>query len=286
MATIQDFYRDRDVFLTGASGFLGKQILEKLLRSCNVRHVYVLVRPKRGRSSEERKDILLKSEIFTPLKMTDQSFSTRVVLIAGDMTSPGMGLQEGDAELLRREVSVVLHAAASVNFTEKIRDAVTVNVLALKEMIKFCKSLPHLQAFVHISTAYVHCYDPFTPECIVKPKESPQVVLDLVKNETDQRLEELTPKLIHPWPNTYTYTKCLAEWMLQEEADDLPCCIFRPSIIGASAEEPYRGWVDNFNAATGILAGIGIGVCNPVYGDASNKADVVPVDLCANAVIA
>jgi hypothetical protein len=50
----------------------------------------------------------------------------------------------------------------------------------------------------------------------------------------------MTPKLIHPWPNTYTFTKSLAEWLLHEEAKDLPCAIFRPSIIGASAEEPIR----------------------------------------------
>jgi fatty acyl-CoA reductase len=64
MATIQDFYRDRNIFLTGASGFLGKQILEKLLRSCNVNCVYILVRPKRGKSSEERKALMLKSEVI------------------------------------------------------------------------------------------------------------------------------------------------------------------------------------------------------------------------------
>jgi fatty acyl-CoA reductase len=64
MATIQDFYREKSVFLTGASGFLGKQILEKLLRSCNVNCVYVLVRPKKGKSSEERKSLMLKSEVL------------------------------------------------------------------------------------------------------------------------------------------------------------------------------------------------------------------------------
>lgn len=65
MATIQEFYSERSVFLTGASGFLGKQVLEKLLRSCNVKNAYVLVRPKKGKSTQDRRDELIKSEVST-----------------------------------------------------------------------------------------------------------------------------------------------------------------------------------------------------------------------------
>ena len=53
-------------------------------------------------------------------------------------------------------------------------------------------------------------------------------------------LDALTPSLIKPWPNTYTFTKALAEWLLLQERGSLPCCIFRPSIIVASAEEPIK----------------------------------------------
>ena len=48
----------------------------------------------------------------------------------------------------------------------------------------------------------------------------------------------LTSKLIGSRPNTYTYTKAMAEALLIEEAKDLPIAIIRPSIVGASWEEP------------------------------------------------
>ena len=48
----------------------------------------------------------------------------------------------------------------------------------------------------------------------------------------------LTAKLIGSRPNTYTYTKAMAEALLIEEAHDLPVAIVRPSIVGASWEEP------------------------------------------------
>lgn len=49
----------------------------------------------------------------------------------------------------------------------------------------------------------------------------------------------LTPKLIGERPNTYTYTKALAEYLVQQEAGDLNVAIVRPSIVGASWKEPF-----------------------------------------------
>ena len=53
-------------------------------------------------------------------------------------------------------------------------------------------------------------------------------------------LDKLTPKMIKTRPNTYTFTKAIAEYLLYEEAQDLPVAIFRPSIVGATYQEPIR----------------------------------------------
>ena len=55
---------------------------------------------------------------------------------------------------------------------------------------------------------------------------------------TDEQLEMIIPSLLQGRPNTYTFTKALAESLLQNEAKDLPVAIFRPSIVGAAYEEP------------------------------------------------
>lgn len=52
-------------------------------------------------------------------------------------------------------------------------------------------------------------------------------------------IDTLTPNLIRPRPNTYTYTKALAEHILVEERGDIPLAIVRPSIVGASWKEPF-----------------------------------------------
>lgn len=55
----------------------------------------------------------------------------------------------------------------------------------------------------------------------------------------DELVLSLLPKLLGERPNTYTYTKALAEYLLQQEAGDINVAIVRPSIVGASWKEPF-----------------------------------------------
>lgn len=64
MTSIADFYAGRTLFLTGATGFMGKVLLEKLLRSCPAIHrIYVLIRPKRGCSVPSRLSEVLETKV-------------------------------------------------------------------------------------------------------------------------------------------------------------------------------------------------------------------------------
>lgn len=65
----------------------------------------------------------------------------------------------------------------------------------------------------------------------------------------------LTPHLIGKRPNTYTFTKSLAEHVLLQEADNFPIAIFRPSIIGAAWKEPFEVSTLVFHLHVFIVAG-------------------------------
>lgn len=55
MITIPEFYNNRDVFITGATGFVGKVLIEKLLRSCpGIKRIFLLLRAKRSKSINVR----------------------------------------------------------------------------------------------------------------------------------------------------------------------------------------------------------------------------------------
>lgn len=54
LSPMQQFYQNKSVFVTGGSGFLGKVVIEKLLRSCQVDTIYVLIRSKKGKDIATR----------------------------------------------------------------------------------------------------------------------------------------------------------------------------------------------------------------------------------------
>ena len=73
---------------------------------------------------------------------------------------------------------------------------------------------------------------------------------------TDDQLNAITYSLLEGRPNSYTYTKSLAEYIITNEAKDLPIAIYRPSIVAGSAREPYPGWVDCIHGPTGIIVAV------------------------------
>jgi hypothetical protein len=61
---VSEFYGGKTVFITGGTGFMGKVLLEKLLRSCpGVSKIYLLIRPKKGQDAHERLKLLLCSPV-------------------------------------------------------------------------------------------------------------------------------------------------------------------------------------------------------------------------------
>ena len=61
---VADFYAHKDVFITGATGFMGKCLVEKLLRSVpDLGRLFILIRPKRGKPVKERIDAMLRYKV-------------------------------------------------------------------------------------------------------------------------------------------------------------------------------------------------------------------------------
>jgi FlaA1/EpsC-like NDP-sugar epimerase len=61
---IAKFYAGRSVFITGGSGFVGKQIVEKLLRSCpEIDTIYLLMRAKKGQNVQQRLNNTFESPV-------------------------------------------------------------------------------------------------------------------------------------------------------------------------------------------------------------------------------
>lgn len=104
----------------------------------------------------------------------------------------------------------------------------------------------------------------------------------MTTDEQDRNLKEI----LGPWPNTYTFTKSMAERTLRKvRPESLPCVILRPSIITAAIREPFPGWTDTLSAAGGLSLAGGTGILDYVFGKEENIADIIPVDYVSNAII-
>jgi len=69
-----------------------------------------------------------------------------------------------------------------------------------------------------------------------------------------------TTKLIEPYPNTYTYTKNLAENLIHQQLGSLPIAIVRPTIIVPALKDPIPGWVDSLIGPSGLALSGGLGI--------------------------
>ncbi|NXJ77863.1 FACR1 reductase, partial [Trogon melanurus] len=287
MSSVSAYYNGKTVLITGATGFMGKVLVEKLLRSSpEVKAIYILVRPKAGQSMQERVANMLKCKVFDRVREDYPHFHEKIKPINAELTQPKLAISAEDEEELLTRVNIVFHCAATVRFDEPLKHALQLNAMGTQRLLELARQMQNLEAFIHISTAYANCIRKYIDEVIYPPPIDPRKLFDLVEWLDDSIIQDITPKLLGAWPNTYTYTKALSEYLIQQEKGNLNIAIIRPSIVGASWQEPFPGWIDSFNGTSGILIAAGKGILRSVIANNEAVADVIPVDVTINFTLA
>jgi nucleoside-diphosphate-sugar epimerase len=128
------------ILLTGATGFLGMEVLARLLERTD-RDVLCLVRARDEAAAEARLDGVLGT-----LYRDASPYRDRVRALPGDLTS---GIQAPDDD-----IDVVCHCAASISFDMPLEEAREVNVEGTRAMLALARAV-RARRFVHVSTAYV-----------------------------------------------------------------------------------------------------------------------------------
>lgn len=144
--SLKDYYNGKSIFITGATGFLGKVLLEKLLRSCSgVEKIYILLRSKRGLASQERFDQLLEHKVFEKIREKSPEKLKKLAFVTGDVTELKLGLDESDARMLQQEIDIVFHVAANVRHNEALKDALNLNTFGTYRVMELCTEMPKLK---------------------------------------------------------------------------------------------------------------------------------------------
>ena len=272
-----------NVFLTGATGFLGKVTLAEIVRqrrALRVNRIYVLVRGKRGKSARERFETMLASPCFAHLPA---GWADCVEVVEGALERPQCGIDDAVWASLVGQVHRIVHCAASVEFDLPARQAAEANIVSSLNVLALAKACTHLRRMVSVSTAYVtpHHAGAMQEQLAPLPAPAPQL-FDAIMADTFKK-EELLAATGHP--NTYTLTKSIAEHLLVQQRDTVPLRIVRPSIISAAWKYPKVGWIDSGAALAGFIMSIGAGYMRVVNAEWQTRLDVVPVDIVAERVI-
>ena len=166
MRTVSEFLRDKTLFVTGATGFLGQSLVEKILWSVpDVGCIYVLIRAQpllggRVRQAQERLEReLFQSSCFDRLRGTHgdglvEFLSEKLVAVPGDLANEDLGLEPELRSRLQEEIDVFINSAAVVSFDAPLDEALELNVLGAGRVARFARSCSKC-VFIHVSTAYV-----------------------------------------------------------------------------------------------------------------------------------
>jgi thioester reductase-like protein len=267
---------DRDVVvLTGATGFLGRELLWKLMQElppdCDV---VCIIREggkhKAGRSTPEALQAAADGRLTEllaegcPLAAEDPR-RQRVRALCGDITQPRLGLSDEQYGALAAACTYVFHGAATVRFDLELFEAQRINVDGTRTVVEFAEEAQRrgrLRRFCYIGTAYV-------------------------AGRRVGRVGEDELECGQEFNNTYEQTKCAAEALVRQhmhargDRPALPTTLFRPSIIVGDSKS---GYTSSFKVMYWPLKIFARGLIPIVPASRAGLVDLVPVDYVVDAI--
>jgi long-chain acyl-CoA synthetase len=240
------------IFLTGSTGFVGRNLIEKILTCDKNAQLILLVRGNSQRGAEQRVNKILHS-------IGLQSKSKNITVVKGDVCLNKFGLTYSIYNKLAKEVSHIIHSAATTKFTLPLDEARRVNLNGTKNLMAFAKKAKqsgNLQRIAHISTAYV----------------SGKRTGTILENDLDNGQQ---------FGNTYEQTKFESELYIRSLMHELPITVFRPSIVIGNSK---TGKTTAFNVLYYPLKLMFQGKLRILPGWNYIPMDVVPIDFVCDAL--
>jgi fatty acyl-CoA reductase len=157
---IQQALDGKRIAITGSTGFLGTALVERLLRCVPGCHLVLLVRPgRRATAASRARREIFSNDAFRRLRADlgddfDAVVARRVTIVAGDVSTDGLGANDDDLARFTG-CDVVIHAAAKVSFDSPIDTAVEVNLMGPLRVLQALQEAGSRAHMVAVSTAYV-----------------------------------------------------------------------------------------------------------------------------------
>jgi len=240
----------KKILLTGFPGFLGSELVRRILRRPGDATVLCLVQAKFAALATRRAEEIAAAEGVD---------LARIALVAGDITEPGLGL--GEPARVARDLDEIFHLAAVYDLSVRREVAMKVNVDGTRHVLDFAARAPRLERFQYVSTCYVSGRYPG------------------IFRETDLERGQ-------KFQNFYEETKYLAEVDVRKrQAEGLPTTIYRPGIVvGDSQTGETQKYDGPYYILRWLLKQPSVAVL-PVPGGADQmRVNLVPRDFVVGAI--
>ncbi len=240
-----------NVFLTGATGFLGGELLVSLSKCKEIDKIYCFIR------AASTAEACAKIEKIFALHQ-DQYNTEKVIAVIGNLQDEGL-TQSLQQNSLLADVDVIIHSAANTSFS-RIYDKLVeeVNIKGLEKILLWAKNLPCLQTSLYIGTATI-CGKNITNRVVYEDESPDEAATHLVR---------------------YTYTKMQGELLLSKHLPQQKILVARPSIImGDSRPVLPRSPIILWAVAT-------INQLRLIPVNEYALLDMIPVDFAATAIVA
>lgn len=239
------------ILLTGATGFLGAQIVQRILDKTE-HSIITLVRANDNETALRR----LKRTWWDFPELL-RAIGTRVKVFSGDVTKPQLGLDDTTYSELLKRINYIIHTAADMRLDGPLNELRRTNVIGTANVLELAQKANKdhgLVRFSHVSTAYV---------AGGRKGEVPE--------------ESLTNEF--GFCSNYEISKYEGE--LKVRATDLPISVFRPGLVVGDSK---TGAIKTFNTIYFPLRLYLTGQLMVLPASKNLKVNLVPVDYVAEAV--
>jgi len=246
-----------NVFLTGGTGFLGAEIMKRILRSHPKTRLTLLVRSTHRETARERLD----RQLLRSFGQEEASrYRERIDVVNGDISLRGLGMDNDRIQSLQSRVDQVIHCAATIRFDLPLDVARRDNTEGTRNILTFAEGIQRLRRLDYVGTAYV-------------------------AGQRDGLVKEDELDVGQQYSNSYERTKMEAETLVRAFAKSRPAAIYRPSIVvGDSRTGETTSFQGFYQALLFYRQLYSKGIVLIVPADPDAIIDIVPIDYVVDAL--
>lgn len=237
-------------FLTGGTGFMGADLVPRLLRAFPDSTMTLLVRARSDEEARARVRALAEEVRGTD---PDLAAPERLAAVRGDVAAEACGMPAPDRDAVIARTTHIVHGAATIRFDHPLEEARAINgggTRSMLDLARACARTGHLRRFTWIGTSSV-------------------------SGRRAGPIHEDELEAGQAFFNTYEQSKCEAERIVRTAMAELPVTIVRPSIVIGDSR---TGRTSSFNVIYIPLRLLEAGLLTAVPGRPETTLDLVPVD--------